>query len=55
VGARAALSLGRLWQREGKRAAARNLLGPIYGWFTEGIDTADLQTAKTLLDELSAA
>jgi predicted ATPase len=50
---RAAMSLSRLWQRQGKRAEARELLAPIYGWFTEGFDTADLQEAKGLLDELS--
>jgi predicted ATPase len=49
---RAAMSLSRLWQRQGKHAAAHKLLAPIYGWFTEGFDTADLQEAKTLLDEL---
>ena len=49
---RAALSLARLWQRQGKRDEARELLAPIYGWFTEGFDTADLQEAKALLDEL---
>jgi predicted ATPase len=49
---RAALSLGRLWQRHRKRAAARDLLAPIYGWFTEGFDTPDLQEAKVLLDTL---
>ena len=48
---RAAMSLTRLWQRQGKRAEARELLRPIYGWFTEGFDTADLQDAKALLDE----
>jgi len=48
----AAMSLSRLWQRQGKRAAARDLLAPIYGWFTEGFDTADLQEAKALLAEL---
>jgi predicted ATPase len=47
------MSLARLWQRQDKRAAARELLAPIYGWFTEGFDTADLQEAKALLDELS--
>jgi class 3 adenylate cyclase/predicted ATPase len=52
---RAAMSLSRLWQHQGKRGAARDLLAPIYGWFTEGFDTADLRTAKALLDELSAA
>jgi predicted ATPase len=50
---RAAVSLGRLWQRQGKRQEAYDLLAPIYGWFTEGFDTADLQEAKTLLDELA--
>ncbi|MFJ1258684.1 hypothetical protein [Cupriavidus sp. CuC1] len=49
---RAALSLGRLWQREGKTAAARQKLAEIYGFFTEGFDTADLRQAKALLDEL---
>jgi predicted ATPase len=46
---RAATSLSRLWQRQGKRAEARELLAPIYGWFTEGFDTADLQEARALL------
>jgi len=50
---RAALSLSRLWQQQGKRAAARELLVPIYGWFTEGFDTVDLQEAKALLEELA--
>jgi predicted ATPase len=50
---RAALSLSHLWQRQGKRAAARALLAPLYGWFTEGLDTADLKDAKALLDELT--
>jgi TOMM system kinase/cyclase fusion protein len=50
---RAAMSLSRLWQQQGKRAEARALLAPIYGWFTEGFDTADLQQAKALLDEWS--
>jgi len=49
---RAAMSLSRLWQRQGKRAEAYELLAPIYGWFTEGFDTADLQEAKALLAEL---
>jgi len=49
---RAAMSLARLWQQQGRRAAARDLLAPIYGWFTEGFDTADLQEAKELLEEL---
>ena len=50
---RAAMSLARLWQQQGKRTAAYELLAPIYDWFTEGFDTADLQEAKALLDELS--
>jgi predicted ATPase len=49
---RAAMSLGRLWQRQGKCETARELLAPIYGWFTEGFDTADLQEAKGLLKAL---
>jgi predicted ATPase/class 3 adenylate cyclase len=49
---RAAMSLSRLWQRQGKRKEAHDLLAPIYGWFTEGFDTADLQEAKALLEEL---
>ena len=49
---RAAMSLGRLWQQQGKRQEACELLAPIYGWFTEGFDTADLQEAKALLEEL---
>ena len=49
---RAATSLSRLWQQQSKRDEARALLGPIYGWFTEGFDTADLQEAKALLEEL---
>jgi predicted ATPase len=47
---RAAMSMSRLWQRQGKRTEARELLVPIYGWFTEGFDTADLQEAKALLE-----
>jgi predicted ATPase len=50
---RAAMSLSRLWQQQGKRAEARELLAPIYGWFTEGFDTADLKEAKALLEELA--
>jgi predicted ATPase len=50
---RAAMSLSRLWQSKGKNAEARQLLGEIYGWFTEGFDTADLKAAKTLLEELT--
>ena len=49
---RAAISLSRLWQQQGKRAEAHQLLAPVYGWFTEGFDTADLQEAKALLEEL---
>ena len=49
---RAAMSLSRLWQQQGKRAEACELLAPIYGWFTEGFDTADLQDAKALLEAL---
>ena len=50
---RAAVSLARLWQDQGRRCEARDLLSPIYGWFTEGFDTADLKEAKLLLDELT--
>jgi alkanesulfonate monooxygenase len=50
---RAAMSLSRLWQRQNKQDEARELLTPIYGWFTEGFDTADLQEAKALLEELA--
>jgi class 3 adenylate cyclase/predicted ATPase len=50
---RAAMSLSRLWQQQGTRAEARELLAPIYRWFTEGFDTPDLQEAKTLLEEVS--
>ena len=50
---RAATSLSRLWQQQGKRDEAHDLLAPIYGWFTEGFDTADLQEAKALLEELA--
>jgi hypothetical protein len=49
---RAATSLSRLWQQQGKRDDARALLAPIYDWFSEGFDTADLQEAKALLEEL---
>jgi predicted ATPase len=49
---RAAISLTRLWQQQGKRIEAYELLAPIYGWFTEGFDTVDLQEAKALLQEL---
>jgi predicted ATPase len=50
---RAAMSLSRLWQRQGKREEAYSLLAPIYGWFTEGFATADLQEAGALLQKLS--
>jgi len=50
---RAAMSLSRLWQQQDKQAEARALLAPIYHWFTEGFDTADLQEAKALLETLS--
>ena len=49
---RAALSLSRLWQQQGKRTEAYELLAAVYGWFTEGFDTADLQEAKALLAAL---
>ena len=50
---RAAMSLARLWQRQGKRAEAHTLLAEVYGWFTEGFDTADLQEARALLETLT--
>ena len=50
---RAATSLARLWQQQGKRQEAHDLLAPVYDWFTEGFDTADLQEAKALLDALA--
>jgi predicted ATPase len=50
---RAATSLARLWQQQGKRQEAHDLLTPVYNWFTEGFDTADLKDAKALLDELA--
>jgi DNA-binding winged helix-turn-helix (wHTH) protein/predicted ATPase len=50
---RAAMSLSHLWQHQGERAAAYDLLAPVYGWFTEGFDTADLQQAKDLLEQLA--
>jgi predicted ATPase len=49
---RAATRLARLWRGQGKRDEARELLAPVYGWFTEGFDTLDLKEAKALLDEL---
>ena len=50
---RAAISMARLWREQGKRDEARELLAPVYGWFTEGFDTLDLKQAKALLDELT--
>jgi predicted ATPase len=50
---RATMSLARLWQQQGKRQEAHDLLAPVYHWFTEGFDTADLQDAKALLDALA--
>jgi predicted ATPase len=50
---RAAMSMARLWLSQGKSQQARELLAPVYGWFTEGFDTLDLKEAKTLLDELA--
>jgi predicted ATPase len=51
---RAAMSMARLWRDQGKREEARDLLAPVYGWFTEGFDTRDLKEAKSLLNELAA-
>ena len=51
---RAATSLARLWQRQEKVLEARDLLAPVYAWFTEGFDTQDLRDARTLLDALTA-
>ena len=50
---RAAMSLAHLWRDQGKVQQARELLAPVYGWFTEGFDTRDLKEAKALLEELS--
>ncbi len=50
---RAVMSMGRLLQRQGRKEEARKMLSAIYGWFTEGFDTADLKEAKALLDDLS--
>ena len=47
------MSLSRLWQQQGKKEEARQLLAEVYGWFTEGFDTADLREAKALSEELS--
>ena len=51
---RAAMSMARLWRDQGKRDEARDLLGPVYNWFTEGFDTLDLKQAKALLGELAS-
>ena len=50
---RAAMSLSRLWQQQGKQQEAHDLLAEVYAWFTEGFDTADLQDARALLDTLA--
>ena len=50
---RAAMSMARFWRDQGKRGEARELLAPVYGWFTEGFDTRDLKEAKALLEELA--
>jgi predicted ATPase len=50
---RAALSLARLWRDQGKPQQARELLAPVYGWFTQGFNTLDLKRAKALLDEIA--
>jgi len=50
---RAATSLARLWAEQGRRAEAHELLAPVYDWFSEGLDTADLKDAKALLEELA--
>jgi predicted ATPase len=50
---RAAMSMASLWRDRGKRDEARELLAPVYGWFTEGFDTRDLKEGKKLLEELS--
>ena len=51
---RAAMSLARLWRDQGKAQQARELLAPVYGWFTEGFDTRDLKEAKALMEELDS-
>ena len=48
------MSMARLWRDQGKRREARELLAPVYGWFTEGFDTLDLKEAKALLEQLAA-
>ncbi len=50
---RAAMSMARLWRDQGKRGEARELLAPVYGWFTEGFDTLDLREAKALMEQLT--
>ena len=50
---RAVMGLSRLWEKQGKKKQARQMLAEIYGWFTEGFDTADLKEARVLLEELS--
>ena len=50
---RPAMSMARLWRDQDKRGEARDLLAPVYGWFTEGFDTLDLKEAKALIDELA--
>jgi predicted ATPase len=54
AGVRASMSLARLWRSQGKVQQARELLAPVYGWFTEGFDTRDLKEAKVLLRRLHA-
>jgi predicted ATPase len=51
---RAAMGMARLWRDQGKPDEARDLLAPVYGWFTEGFDTRDLKEAKSLLSELAS-
>ena len=51
---RAAMSMARLWSDQGKENQARDLLAPIYGWFTQGFDTRDLKEAKALLEQLAS-
>ena len=51
---RAAMSMARLWRDQGKRDEARDLLAPVYGWFTEGFDTLDLKEAKALWEQLAS-
>src|SRR5262249_36919748 len=52
---RAAMSMARLWRNQSKPAQARELLAPVYGWFTEGFDTLDLKEAKALLEKLTSS